>query len=193
MATNEWVAALSGASGQIYGITLVRMLAERCRRVHVVFTGRAKEIAKVEEDVDLSAGGIAALLPARLRKRVVVYGAQDWTAPFASGRHPFKGMVVAPCCMGTLARIAHGISSNIIERAADVALKERRKVVLVTRETPLSLIHLENMAGATRAGAVVLPACPGFYLKPESVQDLVDFVAERAVAALGAGAAVSGD
>ena len=109
----------------------------------------------------------------------------DVAAPIASGSYPVAGMAVIPCSTGTLARIAHGISSGLLERAADVCLKERRRLILVPRETPLSLIHIRNMAAVTEAGAIVLPAMPGFYHHPKSVQDLVDFIAGRVLAHLG--------
>ena len=110
---------------------------------------------------------------------------RDVAAPIASGSYPVAGMAVVPCSTGTLARIAHGVSSGLLERAADVCLKERRTLILVPRETPLSLIHIRNMAAATEAGAIVLPAMPGFYHHPKSVQELVDFVAARVLAHLG--------
>lgn len=110
---------------------------------------------------------------------------RDVAAPIASGSYPVAGMVVVPCSTGTLARIAHGISSGLLERAADVCLKERRRLILVPRETPLSVVHIRNMAVVAEAGAIVLPAMPGFYHRPQTVQDLVDFVAARVLAHLG--------
>jgi 4-hydroxy-3-polyprenylbenzoate decarboxylase len=117
--------------------------------------------------------------------RVELYDALDRGATPASGSAPSRGMVVCPCSMGTLASIAAGTSRNLVERAADVALKERRPLVLVPRETPLSLVHLENMTRLTRAGATILPAAPGFYHRPRSVDDLVDFVVARILDHLG--------
>ncbi|WP_456406863.1 UbiX family flavin prenyltransferase, partial [Thiolapillus sp.] len=104
---------------------------------------------------------------------------QQWTAPVASGSNPPQALVVCPCTMGTLASIAHGISDDLIDRAADVMLKERRQLILVVRETPFSAIHLQNMLTVTQAGALVMPANPGFYYQPESVNDLVDFMVAR--------------
>jgi 4-hydroxy-3-polyprenylbenzoate decarboxylase len=114
-----------------------------------------------------------------------LYHHKDVAAPIASGSFPVDGMVVVPCSGGTLGRIAHGISNGLLERAADVCLKERRRLVLVPREMPLSLIHLRNMTAVTEAGAIVLPASPGFYHAPKSIDDLIDMVAGRILASLG--------
>jgi 4-hydroxy-3-polyprenylbenzoate decarboxylase len=108
-----------------------------------------------------------------------VFGREDWMAPVASGSNPADAMVICPCSMGTLAAVAHGLADNLIERAADVMLKERRPLVLVPRETPFSVIHLENMLALARAGAAIVPPSPGFYDRPELVADLVDFVVAR--------------
>jgi 4-hydroxy-3-polyprenylbenzoate decarboxylase len=123
-----------------------------------------------------------AMLAERYRARpgqLLVFGRDDWMAPAASGSNPADAMVVCPCSMGTLAAIAQGLADNLIERAADVMLKERRPLVLVPRETPLSTIHLENMLRLSRAGAVIVPPAPGFYTRPQSIADLVDFVVGR--------------
>src|SRR5690606_12092348 len=117
-------------------------------------------------------------------RRVVLYGDDDRGATPASGSAPSRGMVVCPCSMGTLASIAQGTTRSLIERAADVVLKERRRLILVPRETPYSQIHLENMLRLTRAGAVILPASPGFYHRPASIDDLIDFVVGRVLAHL---------
>jgi len=108
-----------------------------------------------------------------------VFGREDWMAPVASGSNPADAMVVCPCSMGTLAAIAQGLADNLIERAADVMLKERRPLLLVPRETPLSTIHLENMLRLSRAGAVIIPPSPGFYTRPQSIDDIVDFIVAR--------------
>ncbi|MBX6393126.1 MAG: UbiX family flavin prenyltransferase, partial [Burkholderiales bacterium] len=124
----------------------------------------------------------AQLLAARFNAdpaQLAVYTREDWYAPIASGSNPADAMVVCPCSMGTLAAIANGLSDNLIERAADVALKERRPLILVTRETPLSLIHLENMTRLARAGALILPANPGFWHRPATVEAVVDYVVAR--------------
>ena len=111
--------------------------------------------------------------------QIRVYGRQQWTAPVASGSNPPDALVVCPCTMGTLASIAHGISDDLIDRAADVMLKERRKLILVVRETPFSTIHLQNMLTLSQAGALIMPANPGFYYQPQQVSDLVDFMVAR--------------
>jgi 4-hydroxy-3-polyprenylbenzoate decarboxylase len=111
--------------------------------------------------------------------QIAVFARDDWLAPVASGSNPADAMAVCPCTVGTLGAIAHGLADNLIERAADVMLKERRPLVLVPRETPLSAIHLENMLKLANAGAVILPPAPGFYMQPQSVADLVDFVVAR--------------
>ena len=116
---------------------------------------------------------------AALRGSLDVFGRDEWFSPVASGSNPPDAMVVCPCTMGTLASIAQGLANNLIERAADVALKEGRKLVLVPRETPFSAIHLENMLRLVRAGAVILPPVPGFYHHPRRIEDLIDFIVAR--------------
>jgi 4-hydroxy-3-polyprenylbenzoate decarboxylase len=119
--------------------------------------------------------------PARLR----VFGRQQWTAPVASGSNPPEAVVICPCTTGTLASVANGICDDLIDRAADVALKENRKLILVVRETPFSAIHLQNMLTLSRAGAVIMPANPGFYFRPESVDEIIDFMVARVLDHLG--------
>jgi 4-hydroxy-3-polyprenylbenzoate decarboxylase len=122
---------------------------------------------------------LLARLPAVDPEKLAVFGREEWFAPVASGSNPPDAMVICPCSMGTLAAIAQGLADNLIERAADVVLKEGRKLVLVPRETPFSVIHLENMLRLARAGAVIVPPSPGFYNHPQTVADLVDFVVAR--------------
>ena len=112
-------------------------------------------------------------------EQIRVYGRKQWTEPVASGSNPADALVICPCTMGTLASIAHGISDDLIDRAADVMLKERRKLILVVRETPFSTIHLQNMLTLSQAGALIMPANPGFYYQPKQVSDLVDFMVAR--------------
>jgi len=182
--------ALTGASGMAYGLRLLECLLGAGVRVALVYSQAAQIVAKQELDVVLPAraqDARAALLE-RYRAPAAaleVYGRDDWYAPMASGSNTTDAMVVCPCSMGTLAAIAAGLADNLIERAADVMLKERRTLVLVPRETPLSLIHLENMTRAARAGAVILPANPGFYHRPQRIEDLVDFLVARVLDQLG--------
>ena len=170
------VVAVGGASGAPYARRLFDVLStmERDRvQPHVVFSTAAKQVWTAE------IGALPRELP------FPIWGPHDFSAPFASGSAGFRAMVVIPCSMGGLARIAHGLSEDLIGRAADVMLKERRKLILVARDTPLSLVHLENMAQVTRAGAVVMPAMPSFYGRPRTVEDLLDTVVGRVLDHLG--------
>lgn len=176
--------ALTGASGMPYGLRLIECLLAADCRVQVVYTQAAQIVAKQEMDLALTGntGETAALLSARFNAKpdqLVVYGREEWFAPIASGTNPPDAMLICPCTMGTLAAVAAGLSANLIERAADVCLKEGRKLVIVPREAPFSTLHLENMLRLSRMGAVILPPNPGFYHHPQSVQDLVDFVVAR--------------
>ncbi len=180
------VLAMTGASGAPYAVRLLQVLARSGRTVHLTISPSGAEVLRQETGlvVDLNRFDPSAfgdLGPGR----VVYHHHADFSAGIASGSFPTSGMVVAPCSMSTLGSIAHGITTNLIARAADVHLKERRRLVLVPRETPLSLIHLENMAAVTRAGAVVLPAMPGWYHRPSTLDDLVDFVVARICDVLG--------
>jgi len=177
--------ALTGASGMPYGLRLLDCLLAAGCKVQLLYSQAAQVVAKQEMDVDLPsrpADARAALLarfPSADPENLAVYGREEWFAPVASGSNPPDAMIVCPCSMGTLAAIAQGLADNLIKRAADVVLKEGRKLVLVPRETPFSAIHLENMLRLSRAGAVILPPSPGFYQHPQSVQDIVDFVVAR--------------
>jgi 4-hydroxy-3-polyprenylbenzoate decarboxylase len=188
MTGRRFVVALTGASGAAYGRRLLECLARSGHAVHLLVSPAAAMVARQELGIELDladgAGVIRALLgeePPEVRYHAV----GDLEAPVASGSFRHDGMAVCPCSAGSLGRIAGGISSNLIERAADVCLKERRRLVLVPRETPLSDIHLENMLRLSRAGAVILPAAPGFYGPAAKVADLVDFVVSRALDHLG--------
>ena len=177
--------ALTGASGMPYGLRLLECLLAADCNVQLLYSQAAQVVARQEMGLELPsrpAEARAALL-ARIAmvnpEKLLVFGREEWFAPVASGSNPPDAMVVCPCSMGTLAAIAQGLADKLIERAADVVLKEGRKLILVPRETPLSAIHLENMLRLARAGAVVLPPNPGFYHHPESVADIVDFVVAR--------------
>ncbi len=172
----EIVIGISGASGVQYGIRLLKVLADMKIRTHLVISKSAKQIIQIETDYS----------PLEVEELASeVYGEKDFTASIASGSHMFDGMIIAPCSMKTLGSIASGISDNLMTRSADVCLKEGRKLILMTRETPLSRIHLENMLRAQQAGAVILPACPGFYSKPQTIEDLINIMAGRALDQMG--------
>jgi flavin prenyltransferase len=176
------VMAITGASGAPYAVRLLDALNAERIAVSLIISDTGWRLLEEE-------AGIVGEDGLRERtgdwSRVVVYSDTDRGATPASGSAPARGMVVCPCSMGTLASIAQGTTRSLIERAADVVLKERRRLVLVPRETPYSTIHLENMLRVTQAGAVVLPASPGFYHKPQRVDDLVDFVVARVLSQLG--------
>lgn len=177
------VVGITGASGALYAVRLLEVLIEIRVPVSLIVSRHGWRLLQLE----LGIVGEAALrhrVPGDW-SRVRVFANDDRGAEPASGSAPTRGMVICPCSMGTLSAIAHGSSRSLVERAADVALKERRKLVLVPRETPLSEIHLSNMLTVTRAGAVVLPAAPGFYDEPESVADLIDFVVGRVLSQVG--------
>jgi 4-hydroxy-3-polyprenylbenzoate decarboxylase len=176
--------AFTGASGMPFGLRLLDQLVAAGCRIHLLYSAAAQVVAKQECALTLSAQPREAARFFRERcsardDQIVVHARDDWMAPIASGSNPADAMAICPCSMGTLGAIAHGLADNLIERAADVMLKERRPLVLVPRETPLSAIHLDNMLKLAQAGAVILPPAPGFYTHPRSVEDIVDFVVAR--------------
>lgn len=176
------ILAVTGASGARYAVRLLEVLNQARVPVSLIVSDVGWRL--LQEEADIKDEGA-------LRKqtgdwtRVKAFADSDRGATPASGSAPSRGMVVCPCSMGTLASIAQGTTRSLIERAADVCLKERRRLILVPRETPYSAIHLENMLRLTNAGAVVLPASPGFYHQPSSIDELIDFVVGRVVAQLG--------
>lgn len=176
--------AFTGASGMPFGLRLLDQLVAAGCRVHLLYSTAAQVVAKQECGLTFpvqprEAARFFGERSGARADQIVVYARDDWNAPIASGSNPADAMAVCPCSMGTLGAIAHGLSDNLIERAADVMLKERRPLVLVPRETPLSAIHLDNMLKLAHAGAVILPPVPGFYTHPRSVEDIVDFVVAR--------------
>ncbi len=173
------VFALTGASGAPYGIRLLQQLAAAEVPVWLIVSSHGYRLLRTESDVEDLGGLREAVGATAFDALVTVYDDGDRGAAPASGSARTRGMVICPCSMGTLASVAAGTSRSLVERAADVTLKERRRLVCVTRETPLSAIHLENMLRVTHAGGVVLPAAPGFYHRPASVAQLVDFVVAR--------------
>ncbi|MER0204925.1 MAG: UbiX family flavin prenyltransferase [Nitrosomonas sp.] len=182
--------ALTGASGMPYGIRLLEMLLREGKQVYLLYSKVAQIVAQQEMNLALpsSAKETEAFFNRRYQVpdgQLRVFGREEWFAPVASGSNPADAMVICPCTMGTMAAVAAGLSQNLIERAADVMLKEHRPLIIVPRETPFSVIHLENMLKLARSGAVILPANPGFYHHPQAVQDLVDFVVARILDHLG--------
>lgn len=176
--------AITGASGAQYGLSLLRRLIKAQCRVYLLVSQAAEVVIRTETSLVLPTGLAEQQVcfeeyAEACGEQLQVFGAKDWFAPVASGSSSPSTMVVCPASGGTLSAVAHGASNNLIERACDVALKERRKLILVPRETPYSEIHLENMLKLARMGALILPASPGFYQQPESVEDLVDFVVAR--------------
>lgn len=174
----RFAVGFSGGSGIAYGLRLVEVLLQLGHEVHLVATGGALRVLKHEAgaDVDLVRPDLAFLFAPELRSNLRVHDLAAVEAAPASGSAGIAAVILCPCSMGTLARVAHGFSSNLVERAADVALKEGRQLLVVPRETPLSVLHLQNMLKLAQAGAIVLPAMPGFYHRPQTVQDLIDFV-----------------
>jgi 4-hydroxy-3-polyprenylbenzoate decarboxylase len=182
--------ALTGASGMTYGMRLLECLLASGTHVWLLYSQVAQIVAR--QEMDLALPSRPRELEVFLRERFAahteqlrVFGREEWFAPVASGSNPPDAMVICPCTMGTLGAIAAGLADNLIERAADVVLKERRILILVPRETPFTAIHLENMLKLTRCGGVILPANPGFYHRPESVEKVVDFVVARILDHLG--------
>lgn len=183
---------MTGASGSVYGMRLVEQLVVAGHEVVFIATEAGREVCAFELGFELPLGdaqaaavALAAYLELSSADGIRVAYADDLFDGVASGSHPVDAMVVAPASMGFCASVAHGLASDLPERAADVMLKERRPLVLVPRETPLSLIHLRNLTAAAEAGAIVVPAMPAFYQKPESVDDLVSFVIGKVLDVLG--------
>lgn len=176
--------ALTGASGAQYGLRLLQCLLMADKQVFVMISRAAQIVINTETDLKLPGTpseqeAFLAQLYSAKEGQLRVFGREQWMAPVASGSGAPSKMVVCPCSTGSLSAIATGASNNLIERAADVALKERRQLILVPREAPYSEIHLEHMLKLTRMGAVVIPASPGFYNKPTTVEEMVDFVVAR--------------
>lgn len=190
MAERRVTLAVTGASGSQYALRLLECLVRADVEVFFLISQAAQLVVATETDLQLppKPQALEAFLTEHYQARagqIRVFGKQDWMSPVASGSGAPSAMVVCPCSTGTLSAIATGASNNLIERAADVALKERRQLILVPRESPYSTIHLENMLRLSQMGAVILPASPGFYHKPQSIDDLVDFVVARILNQLG--------
>ncbi|WP_207259836.1 UbiX family flavin prenyltransferase [Desulfovibrio sp. Huiquan2017] len=171
MESKRIILAVSGASGSLYAASLIKGLVNRDDvELHVIISDAARKVLALETDLQPDA---------LTRGAAGVHAPDDITAPPASGSWKHDGMIICPCSMATMSAVATGFGHTLIHRAADVALKERRKLILVPRETPLSAIHLQNMLTATRAGAIILPASPGFYQRPATIADLTDQVAGK--------------
>jgi len=185
MADRPIVVAITGASGAPYAVRLLEALVAAEREVQLIVSSHGLRLLQTETEIRSVAELRERVGAARWDRHITVFDDNDRGASPASGSALNAGMVICPCSMGTLSAIAVGASRSLIERAADVALKERRPLLLVPRETPLSAIHLENMLRVTRAGAIVMPASPGFYHRPSSIDDLVNFIVARVLDHLG--------
>ena len=190
MAATDLVLAITGASGSPYAVRLIETLLAAARTVHITISPAATHVFATELDLklDLKEFRIEQLLPQlthEQRLRVHYHSCMDFRAGIASGSFLTGGMVICPCSMGTVAAVAHGVSQNLIHPAADVHLKERRKLILVPRETPLGLVQLRNLAACVEAGAIVLPAMPAFYTKPQTLDDMINFIVGRICDQLG--------
>jgi 4-hydroxy-3-polyprenylbenzoate decarboxylase len=182
--------AFTGASGLQYGLRLLECLLAADARVYLLYSPAAQVVARHELDLTLPTQphAAAAFFAERYRAKdgqLTVFAREDWLSPIASGSNPADAMAICPCSMGTVGALAAGLADNLIERAADVMLKERRALVLVPRETPLSAIHLENLLKLARAGAVIMPPAPGFYGRPVTIADMIDFIVARVLDQLG--------
>ena len=190
MSTREITLAFTGASGALYGWRLLEVLLSQHVTVHLLVSSAARVVFATEHDVKLPAN------PEHCKTQLLqhfgcrpellhVYGKDDWFSPVASGSAAPKQMVICPCSTGTVAAVAYGMSDNLIERAAEVVLKEKGQLILVPRESPLSTLHLENLHKLSLLGATIMPAAPGFYHQPQSIQDLIDFIVARVLDHLG--------
>ncbi|MCK4865539.1 MAG: UbiX family flavin prenyltransferase [Gammaproteobacteria bacterium] len=178
------ILALTGASGVQYALRLMECLLDAGTPVYLMVSKAAQIVLSMETELKVPAKSaemarfFTELYKAK-KGQLEVFSQEQWTAPIASGSHKAQSMVVCPCTTGTLAAIANGNSDNLLERAADVMLKEKRQLIMVVRETPFSQIHLENMLRLSQAGATIMPANPGFYHKPEKLEDIIDFIVSR--------------
>lgn len=184
MSVRNITLAWTGASGMPYGVRLLEQLLLAGTHVNLLVSSAAQIVAK--QELDWAIPTHPEMLQKQLREQYAqlpgtlrVFGREAWFSPVASGSNPADAMVICPCSMGSLAAIAQGLSDNLIERAADVCLKERKLLILVPRETPYSVLHLENMLKLARMGVLIVPPNPGFYHRPQSVSDLIDYIVAR--------------
>ncbi|MFC0559877.1 UbiX family flavin prenyltransferase [Halalkalibacter alkalisediminis] len=181
-----YTVGITGASGAIYGVRLVQELLKQSYKVHLILTEAAWRVFKEELLLDTeNRDAVIDQLFGEYEGELHTHHLHDYGAPIASGSYQNNGMIIIPCSMGTLSGIATGASGNLLERTADVMLKEERKLILVPRETPLNQLHLENMLRVSKVGAKVLPAMPGFYHLPQSMDDLINFLVGKALDSLG--------
>ncbi len=184
-----YIVGISGSSGVVYGLRLTRVLAELGYDLILTITDAARLVIHEEVGIEIDDLGsddfLKSLFKPEVLERVKYYHYKDLLAPVSSGSFRTRGMVIMPCSVSTLSQIAHGASQNLLERAADVVIKEKRKLILVPRETPLSAIHLENMLKLARLGVDIVPANPGFYGRPKRIDDLIDFVVGKVLDLLG--------
>lgn len=182
--------AMTGASGAQYGLRLLQCLLAADCKVYLLLSSAAEVVLRTETDLDLPDGleaqqAMLCEIFSADDEQLQLFAKDDWFSPVASGSSSPSSMVICPASGGCLSSIAHGASNNLIERAADVALKERRQLILVPREAPYSAIHLENMLKLTQLGAVIVPASPGFYMQPQTINELIDFIVARILDQLG--------
>ncbi len=184
--TGRLIVAMTGASGAIYAVRFLEQAARHYEQIYLTVSEQALQVAATELDrpVSGSDGSVEALIGKPIQN-ITLLDRKDYFSPPASGSFRHDGMVIVPCSMGTAGRIANGISDDLVTRAADVCLKERRKLILVVREMPWSLVHLRNLTQLSEAGATVLPASPSFYYKPKSVEEVADTVVARILQQLG--------
>jgi 4-hydroxy-3-polyprenylbenzoate decarboxylase len=178
------ILAMTGASGAVYGLRLLEQLLQANQTVYLILSKPAHIVINMETDLKIpdSPKAVQSLLNQYYQSttdQLHVFGLEEWTAPIASGSAVSDSMVICPCTSATLAAVSQGMSQDLMERAADVILKERKQLILVHRETPLSAIHLENMLRLTKMGALILPANPAFYHKPNTINELIDFIVAR--------------
>lgn len=177
----KYIVGITGASGSIYGIRLIEELLKAGNEVHIIITDSGKKVMKYETDYDTDS------LLNRFKdssSNIKVHDVENLFAPTASGSFKTDGMIIMPCSMSTLGEISNGVSKNLLGRSSDVCLKERRKLIIVPRETPFNTIHLKNMINLSEAGAIILPAMPGFYHIPKSLEDIINFVVGKVLDAL---------
>lgn len=184
--TGRLVVAMTGASGAIYATRFLARAVERFETIYLAVSEQAMQVASTELGLDVSPATLSVeRLLGRPAPNVVLLDRRNFFSPPASGSFRHDGMVIVPCSMGTAGRIAHGVSDDLVTRAADVCLKERRRLVLVVRETPWSLVHLRNMTALAEVGATIMPAAPGFYFRPRTIEDLADHLVARILQHLG--------